>query len=475
MNQNKLIVLLSNFQAKDWRKFGQLLESGFISAMSEKQETLFEHLKDLNTQTKLNTFDKETYAKQHYPKKLVTIGHTMSELVKKIQTYISLIGFMEDEVAQFQYLQKGVEQFNLHQFEESYTNKQRKLIDLLPQDAFFHHAKLSFYKQIYFAPKTSKESNYAKEILLKNQSNLIYFSLLEILRNGVEMLSRKYYWKENFDLKSLILIQKLAQKSAYGNHPIIQLYIDMLDFLQQKGKTFQAIKEIVYSRISLMDDNYRFFVIQFLLNYAGHHLMQNKDLFLAELFDIYAFADVHNCLLENGKIEPKVYTNAVKIGIALGKYDWISQFIEKYKNNLPRSNKDAYILACGDLEFAKKEKSSVSVQLSQVETKDIFYKIHHDVFVLKSYLEAYLFYNDVEHNALKTKLSTFLKYLSRKELKGNRSEAYEEFIKIARTIFNDHAKRKMDIEKIEALINNSIVLAERTWLLNLVQRLKNKR
>ncbi|MEO0469380.1 MAG: hypothetical protein AAF206_07165, partial [Bacteroidota bacterium] len=100
--------------------------------------------------------------------------------------------------------------------------------------------------------------------------------------------------------------------------------------------------------------------------------------------------------------------NMVTVGIRLQAYEWVDEFLHRYRDRLlPAYQEDAYCLNLASLRYAQGQASAALQLLQQVEFHDVFYDLSARSLLLKLYFE-----ND-EDAALTFLLETFRRFLHR--------------------------------------------------------------
>jgi len=155
----------------------------------------------------------------------------------------------------------------------------------------------------------------------------------------------------------------------------------------------------------------------------------------------------------------------VSVGLSLGKFEWVEQFVTDYEKRLPigfRETAMAYNRA--NLHFHKRSYSEALKTLSQVEFSDVFYALGTRKMMVMIYFER----NDEE--ALLSLLSSFRLFLKRNKLisEANR-KAYRNFIQWVQMLNRRRGEDKEGIAKLVKEIKATQPLVEEKWLLQVVE------
>ena len=157
----------------------------------------------------------------------------------------------------------------------------------------------------------------------------------------------------------------------------------------------------------------------------------------------------------------------MKLGLRLNRFEWTEQFIRKNTDILAEEYRlNAYNYSLADLSYHKQEISTALTHLREVEFTDIFFTLDAKIMLLKIY------YDNDEEEALLSLLTSFKIFLKRNQLiSAEMKNTYENFINLLNQILRSSHADSMDLQK---KINDTPLLTDRGWLLQVIQKLKKK-
>jgi hypothetical protein len=149
----------------------------------------------------------------------------------------------------------------------------------------------------------------------------------------------------------------------------------------------------------------------------------------------------------------------VVIGIRAGEQDWVLNFIEKYKEDLPALEKEnAYVYNLAYYNFSRGDYRQTLTLLQQVEFTDLYYQLDMRAILLKCYFEM----DDQE--AFFYHIAAFRIFLSRNKLVSDYQRTiYRNMIKYATRL----VRASGDLPKMQLLqneINEVKQIADLNWL-----------
>lgn len=196
-------------------------------------------------------------------------------------------------------------------------------------------------------------------------------------------------------------------------------------------------------------------------NYCTRKINKGSSKYLAEIFSLYKSVLENEVIFENGVLSVWNYKNIVTVGLRMGEFDWVGEFIEQYRNRLPKAaRRNAYYYNRAMLQFYLNQYAKVLTGLSQVELNDVFYALDARSLLLKVYFETQ------ETDALYSLFASFRAFLRRKVISDQHRINYSNFLTFARRLYEINPRDKVKNKRLLNSINNEKQLAERNWLLS---------
>jgi hypothetical protein len=154
-----------------------------------------------------------------------------------------------------------------------------------------------------------------------------------------------------------------------------------------------------------------FDMFQYLMNYCIRKINLGNTGYVNTLFEIYQLVLERKIIYKDRYLSQWDFKNIVVIGLRAAKNEWVMNFIEKYKNDLPENEKEnAYTYNLAYYHFGSGNYREAISMLQKVAFTDLYYQLDTRAILLKCYYEL----DDEE--ALLYHLAAFRIFLSRNKL-----------------------------------------------------------
>ncbi|MEM7039298.1 MAG: hypothetical protein AAF570_20150, partial [Bacteroidota bacterium] len=179
--------------------------------------------------------------------------------------------------------------------------------------------------------------------------------------------------------------------------------------------------------------------------------------FLAEVYQLYKRGLDEGWLFERGQLTPWTYKNVVSAGLKLKDLDWVGEFIERYRTDLPEAAEVTFYRYCrAEFQFAKGEYRAVLRTFRFLQLKDPLTHLRARILQIKACFEL------GEFQLLEAQLENLRQLLRRKKELVYHREAYRNFERFLRrrmglTPSDDRSAYLRDLAATE-------IVAEREWL-----------
>ena len=358
----------------------------------------------------------------------------------------------------------------------------------ITKDSFYHKmALINFYQEKrldkYFeneVKQTIKLTESKKESIKK------LVSMIELNEKIYEYETFKNNRQANFQIVyDAIKNYSQVAEIIYKNYSLISINSDIKDnettsilyrihvFIQKlllhhnNMYEFEKCYNIIIENKNKIEDYELKDCIIFLISIAIRQVHDGTANAQHRLFNLYAFLIDNNLVLEqDNTITAAIYKNITTIGLFLNKFDYVANFIETYKRNLPNEvQEDVYSYNKAHLLYYKNEYDKVLQLISTTKYKDVFYRLSSRVLLIKTYYalekkdESYF---DILNNSI----NAFKKYVyTNEELNDYYKTRYKNFIKSVLKLIQLNADKTQIQKFIEELNNNKDVL-EHKWLID---------
>ncbi len=257
------------------------------------------------------------------------------------------------------------------------------------------------------------------------------------------------------------LIQQLPE-SAYTEEPLLQLhYLVNLSLTEpEEEQHFSALKTALQtahlhvSREEVRD------IYLFAFNYCTRKINRAHAKYFTELFELYKLSLESDIILENGVLSPWNYKNIVTVALRLQEYDWVYEFIHRYRAKLDLKESDnAYHFNLATYYFHIKDWDKVLQLLQKVSFSDIFYGLDTRTLQLKIYFEQQ------EWESLYAMIDSFRKVLRRKKIISDyHRENYLNLIKYIRQLAKANPRDRKKHERLQKQVEDDNRIADKNWL-----------
>jgi hypothetical protein len=180
--------------------------------------------------------------------------------------------------------------------------------------------------------------------------------------------------------------------------------------------------------------------------------------------NLYVEGIKSKALFEKGILSPWTYSNAIKLGIRLRRFEWVRGFIEEYNEFLaPDERLNAFHVNSAELAFAQMQYDLTFEHLKEINTKNFRYYLSTQVLYIKAFYET-----DNIDSCLYI-LAALKSYLSRrKEVSKAIKKNYLHFgnLLLRILLLGSSEKRK---NKLNEDLNSKQML-EKEWLLSVFNR-----
>ena len=302
-------------------------------------------------------------------------------------------------------------------------------------------------------------------LALQNES-LETFFLLQVLRASCATQNYRNILKEQPQIP--FIQQVIGQISAQQQEqPLVRLYFHLNNCLQdpQRQESYFQVKADLQQFGHLLRENERREVYLLAINYCIRQLNTGEKSFIQEAFDLYTMGLENRSLFENGVLSKFSYKNAVNLGMGLGNFQWVKQFLEDYRPFLPEQERNAiynynlavYYFRLPDYDAALSLLSEADFgndPLTQMNARTMLLRIYFE----KNYLDA-----------LESLLDSFSVYLRRQKNIGYQKWNYLNLIRFTRRLFALSTLDARSRQKLKDEIEQTKALAEKAWLLGRVK------
>lgn len=453
MYNTKLFELISSLSGNEQKTLLNFLPFSTLSNFEDISKLIHYIIKQLNTKKgELNSLEKRNIYSCIFPNDKYN-EHKINKLIsdgnKAIEGFIIYLAISRDSFYHKMALINFYQEKRLDKYFESETRQAIKLTESRKESTTKFSSLIVLHEKIneFETFKNNRQANFQTVYdSIRNYTQLAElkfknYSLININSDIVETNCSNILYQIHF------LINKMLH-----NHTLLDDFEDCYIIIEKNKEKIETneLKDCVLILIAIAIKQV-------------HDGMNNAE---KRLFQLYSFLiDNHMVLETDNTITAAIYKNITTIGLLLLKFDYVNNFIETYKNNLPEDVKeDVYSYNKAHWFYYKNEYDKVLQLISTTKYKDVFYRLSSRVLLIKTYYELEKIDNTY-FDILNNSINAFKKYVyTNEELNDYYKTRYKNFIKSVTKLIqldNDKNQIKNFTEEIES---NKDVL-EQKWLI----------
>ena len=201
------------------------------------------------------------------------------------------------------------------------------------------------------------------------------------------------------------------------------------------------------------------------INYSIRRVNAGEASFFRDAFELYRSGLSNRVLLEDGQLSPFTYKNVLHLGMSLSEWDWCGQFLEEYRSYLPKKEREnIYRVNLASFYFRQNDFEKTLDLLRFAEFRDPMISLDQRRMLLKIYFQKQ------EITALESLLQSFETYLRRRgDAVGYHRESFVNLVKFVKKLLKINLHDNAAREKFRMSVQSAKFLAEREWLLSVVE------
>ncbi len=372
-----------------------------------------------------------------------------------------------------------------HLYKETVHKRLRKLDTAEEQGKTAFREAAFLYQSLYYHPETERLDK-DSDFLQRHIENLENYLTIACLENGAESLVKKHTVNARERLFFTDTAALAAEKKA-GELPVPESFLALYRLLGEEvqAEDFLPIKTKVLGSLKNMDAKEKQMALKLLSSKANSLVKAGHPEQIHMLFDLYKKSvDEGLSLAANGVMDPTHFINVVIAGAKVGEFDWVLQFLQKYKRHLPETEKKIVESLCmGSIYFQQGMKNG---QLSDYKTALRFlepvpqrshekYNIRIRSLCLRSRFE--LFREDGEFEPVDKQMKNFKSYLGKNEtLSQEKKDEYSSFLYGFRGLCKlqtNPDKTKATVDQYLKELSGGDKIFLRDWLMSKAEELKS--
>lgn len=276
-----------------------------------------------------------------------------------------------------------------------------------------------------------------------------------------------YKSREEFRLSREV--EEILLKYGLLEVPTVLIWYYCLKMLENPDSQafFAKFKQPLLEQGHLFDASEIRDLFLFAINYCIRQVNEGHTSFFHDIMDFYKNGLSKGYLLENGVLSRFTYHNIVAAGLQTLEFEWVEDFIARYKNALERTYRESsYSFNLARLEFKRKRYDDALRLLQHTNYYDPLLSLAARTMSLKIYYET------GEFDLLDSHLEALKNYIRRKTSLGYHRANYLNLVRYTRKLISINRSDKAEVESLKRKVMAEPVLTEREWLL---EQLADKR
>ena len=473
MHKHKLIQLLQSLSRREMTRFREFAESPYHNK-HDGVRLLVQYLSAAYPDFTEEQCERESLFQALFPgtphdqPKLAVI---FTYTVRLLELFLEIEGFMERPDARTPYLLGQLRQRQqLKWFEKALSKAEANAGQQRERaaDWYYHRFQLETESDYFFTTVAERRRDSS---LQDKQYYLNYYFLSVKLRDACEMAVRERILKVAYqDTLVAVALQQVSEApERYESIPAINIYYQLYQMITKAGEThyYSVLHHLSAQQENLPDEELKN-IYNYLQNYCIQKINAGEAKFLQEIFQLYQVQLDKGLLLEDGQLSEWHYKNIVTTALRLNALDWVYQFIEGYRAQLPEGARDnAYRFNLASYHYAAEEYDQVLALLTQVEYSDLRYSLGAKALLLRTY------YDLEEYSALYALVDSFRQYLVRNKLMADgRRQGYYNLFKLTRraavlrenTGYYNHRRYHKEWQRLQKDTQEAAAVFNKAWL-----------
>ena len=472
MRNTKLYSILESFDKYELNRLRKYLNSAYFNK-NQTLTDLFELLAADIVSEKKSELEKENVWT------LLSLGANFddvrfrkfySDLLKLVEGFLCQQVYEADPVRQAADLIRAV---GLRKIEKLYNSTMKTARRVSETQPFRHsefHLKqylieLNYYRMMEFETKRGARTNF-EEIA----TNLDAFYLAEKLRISASVLTQQHFVSQEYKVQLIQEVLEHIRREDYQNTPAVAVYYQVYLTVSEQDnfEHYFKLKELLGKYGLVFPQDEAITIYYSAINYCIRQINHGNLQFNQELFDLYNDLIDRNILFLNNELSPWDFRNIVLVGLRIGQYQWVEDFIYNFNHKIPDLYREnAVIFNLAQLFFYQKKYDKVIEKLRDVEYEDVSYNLNSKTMLLTTYYET------EEFEPLYSLFDSFRTYLNRQNnIPKDRKELYKNLIKFTKKLTRIMPGDEAAIQRLKEEIAETRNVASLKWLQEKIEELK---
>lgn len=483
MKRSKLLETLDLFSRDELVSLDNFLRSPYFHSdkMPKELHSFFQYIMSYEANLDHPNLEKENVFKYLYPKEKFIKGKIdklMSALLKQIHEFI-VIHFDKKSKSSIQkninlisfFRERNSNKFANHYFEKTSKSYEK---EILQGKDYFFDGYLINQESVQIHLVQSKD--FKSLDLVKAHRPLDIYYMLSKLEYACFLLSIDRF-RQPIEIGPIIKfiddLKPICIDHGFLKNPLLNIYFHTYELLKRIDETdtsYKELKDLINKNEKLIPFESKKALSGLIRNLMLRRLNLGDKNLVEEIFILYK-SHLEKGYLEHEKgILPSTFKNIVSMGLRSKNYDYVFNFLEKYKTKIKGTQfpEDVYYFNLAYFYFEQK-KYDQALELLVDQYDDLFYKISAKRMELKIYYET-------KSSILPSKIDAFKIYifrLSKRVIRDHLRSNNNHYVNFLRQLNNPQTaldpKRK---ERLKKKIKENKLVVEKAWLLEKLDELK---
>lgn len=476
MPSEKLVSLLQTFSRYELNRFRKFLLSPYLNDQ-EDLTRLFDILdttlrKDANA---LPNMDKKVVWKNMYPKKPYDDAHLRrlaSDLTQAGLRFLVEEARKQDPLSEALELQKVLEKPGLQKHLSGVERQIKKHLEAsVGQSTWYYLSQFRLHwNQYNRASKVMSTAEFMERLRPADQS-LEHFYVVQKLKFYIAWLTFRGFRSTEQEIAIIGGFWEYIKDEKFKSIPLVSIYHDVILCLMHPDdedyyKALMKNLESTEKHLTREDLRECYHIAQ---NYCAFKINQGKTEYYQEMFGIFTTTIKLGILLEEEQLAEGVFKNIITVGLRIGEFKWVEDFIDEYADFLPASIRDnARAFNLANLYSHQKKHDKVINLLQNVEYSDIVYALSAKLILVRTYFEM----NEI--TPLESLIDSFRIFLRRNKLVSKTAKTeFNNFLSFVKKLIAIPPGNKNNVTILREKVEKCNSVISKKWLLEKIAELES--
>lgn len=393
------------------------------------------------------------------PEAFRQILHKLTELVRK---YLTIKELEENTAIRDRLLAERLEKLDLQFLAHNSLQKaEKKLETATHRDPDWHENRFQIRRQVF---GTEQGGGRTQNLNLQDFSDDLERSfMLRKLKLSCDLISHRSVYRATYDFGLLdAVLEKIGQSEKWLAEPEIAVYFHCCLALLHPDEPahFEALKPFLKKIGDVFPQKECREILLLSINYCIRRLNQGQIEYSHEGLELYKLALEQGFLYEKGEISRFTFRNVVGMGLKIGAFEWVENFIITNREKLPVQHRESMVsFTLARLSYEKKDYGAALGFLQKADFHDILLTLAAKTLFLKILFETQ------ELRLLDASVDSFKIFLRRKKVLAYHRDNYQNFLKYLERLLALNLGNVAEKTAFRQAILAEDPLTERDWFL----------